>query len=55
MRTIEIRKKNPVSKMVFKRNKRDDARTPQWLFDDLNNLYYFDCDPCPFRSKVNGL
>ena len=29
--------------------------TPEWLYDDLNKEFHFNDDPCPLKSKNNGL
>ena len=36
----------------------DDWKTPEWLYNKLNEEFNFDCDPCPLRNnidKFNGL
>ena len=30
-------------------------QTPQWLYNELNNEFNFDFDPCPNFSKFDGL
>jgi site-specific DNA-methyltransferase (adenine-specific) len=37
---------------------KDDWKTPDWLYDELNNEFNFDFDPCPLNhdiSKWSGL
>jgi len=33
----------------------DNWETPKWLFDELNNEFHFDFDPCPLNANFNGL
>lgn len=36
-------------------SKSDNWSTPKWLYDVLNKQYNFDDDPCPLRTKEDGL
>jgi len=33
----------------------DDWATPKKLYDELNNEFNFDFDPCPLNAKFDGL
>ncbi len=33
----------------------DDWQTPQWLYDQLNEEFKFDFDPCPIYADFDGL
>ena len=33
----------------------DNVNTPRYIYQPLNEMFDFDCDPCPFESKVDGL
>jgi len=33
----------------------DDWATPPWLYDQLNEEFKFDFDPCPLHADFNGL
>jgi hypothetical protein len=35
--------------------KHDDIATPPELLSVLNQEFHFDCDPAPFKSKIDGL
>ena len=36
-------------------NSGDDWKTPDWLYNELNEEYHFDFDPCPYQSDFDGL
>lgn len=36
-------------------NNTDDWATPDYLYNDLNNEFNFDFDPCPLFAEFNGL
>ena len=40
---------------LFQSKKTDDWQTPQWLYDELNDEFDFDFDPCPLNSTFDGL
>lgn len=40
---------------VFKGERREDWRTPVKLYQDLDNEFKFDFDPCPVNPQYNGL
>lgn len=40
---------------LFQSKKTDNWQTPKWLYDELDNEFNFDFDPCPLNSKVDGL
>ena len=29
--------------------------TPKWVYDELDNEFHFDFDPCPLQSSIDGL
>ena len=33
----------------------DNWATPKWLYDKLNEEFYFDFDPCPLNADFDGL
>lgn len=43
--------------MVDRSGKADDDhwQTPQWLYDQLNDEFNFDFDPCPIHADFDGL
>lgn len=41
--------------MIHFSSKRQDWRTPKWLYDELNEEFQFDHDPCPPNPIVDGL
>jgi hypothetical protein len=58
IRKKKKKKNSPVSKIVFRLYEtipRDNVRTPQKLYDDLNSVFEFDFDPCPYMSTFDGL
>ena len=36
-------------------NSGDDWKTPDWLYNELNEKYHFDFDPCPYQADFDGL
>ena len=40
---------------LFQSKKTDNWQTPKWLYDELNEEFDFDFDPCPLNSTFNGL
>ena len=36
-------------------NSGDDWKTPDWFYNYLDNIYYFDFDPCPYQADFDGL
>ena len=36
-------------------NHSDDWATPKEFYDELDREFYFDFDPCPLHSEVDGL
>lgn len=40
---------------VFKGNRREDWKTPVKLYEQYNNEFNFDFDPCPTNPTFNGL
>lgn len=42
-------------KKVLFSSKSTDWRTPDKVFQDLNEEFGFDYDPCPYQSDKNGL
>lgn len=40
---------------LFSSRKTDNWQTPKWLYNDLNEEFNFDFDPCPLKSPFNGL
>ena len=40
---------------LFQSKKTDNWQTPKWLYDELNDEFNFDFDPCPLNSTFNGL
>ena len=35
--------------------RRTDWKTPKWLYDHLNGVFNFNCDPCPSDPGLDGL
>jgi len=33
----------------------NDWQTPGWLYNELDSIYHFDFDPCPYQANFNGL
>jgi site-specific DNA-methyltransferase (adenine-specific) len=44
-----------MNKEVLFSSNTDNWSTPKWLFEELNNEFHFDMDPCPLRSLTDGL
>jgi len=40
---------------LFSSKKTDNWQTPKWLYEELDNEFNFDFDPCPLNSNFNGL
>lgn len=40
---------------LFQSKKSDDWETPSWLYDQLDNEFHFNLDPCPLNATFNGL
>tara|TARA_R100001129_G_scaffold158378_1_gene122091 strand:+ start:244 stop:657 length:414 start_codon:yes stop_codon:yes gene_type:complete len=40
---------------LFSSKKTDNWQTPKWLYEELNNEFDFDFDPCPLNSTFDGL
>ena len=40
---------------MFFKSSTPDRATPEGLYDELNNEFHFDFDPCPLDSKFDGL
>ena len=40
---------------LFSSRKSDNWQTPKWLYDELNEEFNFDFDPCPLNSTFDGL
>jgi hypothetical protein len=41
--------------MIHFSSKRQNWRTPKWLYEELNDEFNFDHDPCPPNPIVDGL
>ncbi len=40
---------------LFQSKQSDNWSTPKWLYDQLNEEFHFDMDPCPLGSETDGL
>jgi len=40
---------------LFSSKKTDNWQTPKWLYEELNEEFNFDFDPCPLNSDFDGL
>ena len=36
-------------------NSGDDWKTPDWFYSQLDKIYHFDFDPCPYQADFDGL
>lgn len=36
-------------------NSGDDWKTPDEFYNELNKVYHFDFDPCPYQADFDGL
>lgn len=36
-------------------NSGDDWKTPEFFYEELNSIYHFDFDPCPYQADFDGL
>lgn len=36
-------------------NSGDDWKTPDWFYNQLDKIYHFDFDPCPYQTDFDGL
>lgn len=36
-------------------NSGDDWKTPDTFYNELNKVYHFDFDPCPYQADFDGL
>lgn len=36
-------------------NSGDDWKTPDWFYNQLDKIYHFDFDPCPYQADFDGL
>jgi phage N-6-adenine-methyltransferase len=40
---------------LFRSKGSDDWATPAWLYNQLNEEFNFNCDPCPLKAEIDGL
>lgn len=44
-----------MKKTEVRNNSGDDWKTPEWFYSQLDKIYHFDFDPCPYQADFDGL